>query len=128
MIRRGLTLTDSSVNGTVMHFYPSPQEREVVWVASQFFYSPFNAPDFVSHPLPLTSIPSSRFSETETVVVLSMLIARYEISIQDEPQFRGETFEQKQKRVLEARTELTTTPVRVSLAFRRRKAGSTKVR
>ena len=55
-----------------------------------------------------------------------MVISRYEISIQDEPQFRGETFEQKQKRVLTGQAGITTTPVRVPLVFKRRDVGFSK--
>jgi len=48
-----------------------------------------------------------RFSETEAAAVLTILISRYTISIKDEPQFAGETFEQRKARVLDARSILT---------------------
>lgn len=48
-----------------------------------------------------------RFAETEGVAVLTLLISRYTISIKDEPQFVGETYEQRKARVLDAQSILT---------------------
>ncbi|KAG2062586.1 cytochrome P450 [Suillus decipiens] len=47
------------------------------------------------------------FSETEGAAVLTILISQYTISIKDEPQFAGETYEQRKARVLHAQTMLT---------------------
>jgi hypothetical protein len=49
----------------------------------------------------------SRFSETEGAAVLTLLLSRYTISIKDEPQFVGETYEQRKARVLDAQSILT---------------------
>ncbi|KAG1748243.1 614 534 cytochrome P450, partial [Suillus paluster] len=61
-----------------------------------------------------------KFSETEGTAVLTILLSRYTISIKDEPQFAGETFEQRKARVLNARSQLTLAPTRLPLVFRRR--------
>ncbi|KAI0093992.1 614/534 cytochrome P450, partial [Irpex rosettiformis] len=61
-----------------------------------------------------------RFFEVEGVAILAMLVSRYKIEVKDEPQFAGETFEQRQERVLRARPGVTLTPVRVPLVFQRR--------
>ena len=50
-----------------------------------------------------------RFSETEAVPILSLIIARYRVEVQNEPQFASETFEQKRERILTAETRITTT-------------------
>ncbi|KAF8622696.1 hypothetical protein AX15_006794 [Amanita polypyramis BW_CC] len=61
-----------------------------------------------------------RFTETESLAVLCMIISRYRIEIKDEAQFRGESFETKKERVLRAQPGLTLTPIRVPLTFKRR--------
>ncbi|PBK85291.1 cytochrome P450 [Armillaria gallica] len=58
-----------------------------------------------------------KFSETEGVAVLTMLISRYKITVNGKP---GETFEEKKERVLKTRMGITLTPVHVPLVFTRR--------
>ena len=41
-----------------------------------------------------------RFNETEGVAALTSIISRYKIEIQDEPQFKHETFEECKSRIL----------------------------
>ena len=52
-----------------------------------------------------------RFAETEGVAVLTMLVSQYKITIKEEPQFAGETFDERKSRVLSARAGLTLTYV-----------------
>ncbi|KAJ3484829.1 hypothetical protein NLI96_g5370 [Meripilus lineatus] len=61
-----------------------------------------------------------RFAELESIVTLTMFISKYRVGIKDEPQFAGETFEQKKERVLDTIPRLTLTPVRIPLVFKRR--------
>ncbi|TFK73973.1 cytochrome P450 [Pluteus cervinus] len=61
-----------------------------------------------------------RFFETEGIAILTMLVARYKIEVKEEPQFVGETFEERKARILTTRPGLTLTPVRVPLVFKRR--------
>jgi cytochrome P450 len=61
-----------------------------------------------------------KFFETEGIAILTMLVSHYKISIKEELQFAGETFEQRKARVLAARAGLTVTPLRVPLVFTRR--------
>ncbi|KAF8172489.1 cytochrome P450 [Pholiota molesta] len=58
--------------------------------------------------------------ETEAIAILTVLLARYRIVPKDEPEFTGETFEQRKARVLACRAGLTLTPLRVPLTFIRR--------
>lgn len=44
-----------------------------------------------------------RFSETQAVAILSVLISRYKVSVKEEPQFAAETFEQRKARLLKAK-------------------------
>jgi len=62
-----------------------------------------------------------RFAETELIAMLTILISRFKVEVLDEPQFAGETFEQRKTRVLATIFGLTVTPVRVPLVFKRRK-------
>ena len=48
-----------------------------------------------------------RFFETEAIAILVMLISRYKIELPDEPEFAGETFEEKKKRLFAATQGLT---------------------
>ena len=52
-------------------------------------------------------LPFNRFFETEGIAVLAMLVSQYKITIQEEPQFAGETFEERKSRILSARQGLT---------------------
>ncbi|PBK63872.1 614/534 cytochrome P450 [Armillaria solidipes] len=58
-----------------------------------------------------------KFSETEGVAVLTMLISKYKITIRGRP---GETFQEKRERILKTRMGITLTPVHVPLVFTRR--------
>ncbi|KLO08417.1 cytochrome P450 [Schizopora paradoxa] len=61
-----------------------------------------------------------RFAETEMVAMLTILILRYKVEILEEPEFAGETFEERKARVLATRFGLTLSPERVPLVFKRR--------
>ena len=69
--------------------------------ASTLHYSPLlkQTPNFL------------RFFETEATAILALLISRYKVSIKEEPQFAGETFEQRKERILRARPGVTLTYV-----------------
>ncbi|OSD01453.1 cytochrome P450 [Trametes coccinea BRFM310] len=60
------------------------------------------------------------FAETESVAVLSTIISRYKVEVLEEPQFAGETFEQRKARLLKSQQSLTVYPERAPLVFRRR--------
>jgi hypothetical protein len=50
---------------------------------------------------------SSRFAEIEGIAVITMLVSRYKIEIKEEPEFAGETFEERYARIT-AFTEVLT--------------------
>ena len=51
----------------------------------------------------------ARFSETESLAILSVLLARYRVEVKEEPQFAGETFEQRRERLLKVKAGITST-------------------
>jgi len=61
-----------------------------------------------------------RFAEVESIVALTMVVAKYKITVKEEPQFASETFQQRRDRVLAHKPVLTLTPVRVPLVFTKR--------
>ncbi|EDR04917.1 uncharacterized protein LACBIDRAFT_303797 [Laccaria bicolor S238N-H82] len=61
-----------------------------------------------------------RFFETEGIAILTMLVTKYKITVKEEPQFAGETFEQRKERIMKAIGAITLTPIRVPLVFSRR--------
>ena len=85
----------------------------------------------------LYAIFFSRFFETESIAVIAMMILKYRIEVKEEPEFIGETFEERFARITASKIYLTNTyandltsslgmpefscsPSRVPLVFRRR--------
>ena len=50
-----------------------------------------------------------KFSETESVAVLAMVVLRYRVEVKEEPKFRGETFDERWERVFRSRPGVTMT-------------------
>jgi len=53
--------------------------------------------------------PRRRFFETEGIAILTMFVAKYKITVKEEPQFAGETFEQRKARILKLHVVITLT-------------------
>lgn len=50
-----------------------------------------------------------RFTETESVAVLTMIVRNYRVGVLDEPQFAGESEEQRRERVLRSKSGVSST-------------------
>ncbi|KAI0048917.1 cytochrome P450 [Auriscalpium vulgare] len=61
-----------------------------------------------------------KFFETEAIAIMCAIISKYKVEVKEEPEFANETFEERRARVLGSKSGLTTTPIRVPLAFKRR--------
>ncbi|KAH9962276.1 cytochrome P450 [Lactifluus volemus] len=61
-----------------------------------------------------------RFAEIEGIAVITMLVSRYKIEVKEEPEFAGETFEERYARITAFKEGLTLAPSRVPLVLRRR--------
>ena len=55
-----------------------------------------------------SSCEVSRFFETEGIAIMTMLVSRYKIEIKEEPEFAGETFEERYARITAFDQGLTT--------------------
>jgi len=51
---------------------------------------------------------SSRFAETEAIAVINMIVSRYRFEVKEEPEFAGETFEERYARIMSFDQILTT--------------------
>ena len=58
-----------------------------------------------------------RFFETEGLAVMTMMVSKYKIEIKEEPEFAGETFEERYARVTASRESLTTTQVKSIISY-----------
>ncbi|KAK1218093.1 hypothetical protein PQX77_019252 [Marasmius sp. AFHP31] len=61
-----------------------------------------------------------KFSETEGIAILTILISKYKISLKEEPQFAGETIAEKKARIFATKPGITISPIRMPLVFTRR--------
>ena len=50
-----------------------------------------------------------RFFETEGIAVMTMLVSKYKIEVKEEPEFAGETFDERYARITAFRQSLTIT-------------------
>jgi cytochrome P450 len=61
-----------------------------------------------------------RFGETEAIAVINMLVSKYRLEVKEEPEFAGESFEERYARITAFDEGITTIPVRMPLVFKRR--------
>ncbi|KAG2144406.1 cytochrome P450 [Suillus bovinus] len=116
VVPKGLELT-LDVPG--LHYNPKYWEDPFTFKPERFL-GDWNRDAFLPFSSGYRGCVGRKFSETEGAAVLTMLISQYTISIKDEPQFAGETYEQRKARVLDARSIITLAPTRLPLVFKRR--------
>ncbi|KAL1715836.1 cytochrome P450 [Schizophyllum commune] len=97
------------------NYWDSPEEFR-----PERFLGDYNKDAFVPFSAGARACLGRKFAETEGVAMMVSLISRYKFEVMEEPQFAGETFAQRQERVLKTAVGLTLTPARVPLTFRRR--------
>ena len=92
--------------GRAMRSSPSAAARGRVSDAGQFS-GPVNSLIINGSRVAFCGNSHLRFSETEAVAIISLLVSRYKIEVKDEPQFAGETFEQRKERLLRFGASIT---------------------
>ncbi|KAF8183648.1 cytochrome P450 [Pholiota molesta] len=111
--------TDITLNLTGLHYNPRYWKDPHTFKPSRFLEDwPRDA--FIPFSAGARACLGRKFAETEGIAILTMLVSHYKIVVKDEPEFAGETFEQRKARVLACRAGLTITPLRVPLTFIRR--------
>lgn len=116
VVPKGLSL---NLDIAGLHYNPKYWEDPFTFKPERFL-GDWNRDAFLSFSSGYRGCVGRKFAETEGAAVLTLLISRYTISIKDEPQFVGETFEQRKARVLDAQSILTLAPTRLPLVFTRR--------
>ncbi|KAK7682022.1 hypothetical protein QCA50_014986 [Cerrena zonata] len=108
-----------SLNFYALHYNPKYWENPHAFKPSRFLgdwprdaFMPFSAGS--------RSCIGRRFAELESMVVLAMIVKNYKIAVKEEPQFAGETLEQRKERLFQVTFAITQAPVRVPLVFTKR--------
>ncbi|KAG0693434.1 cytochrome P450 [Suillus ampliporus] len=115
-VPEGVTLT-LDIPG--LHYNPKYWEDPYTFKPERFL-GDWNRDAFLPFSGGYRACTGRKFAETEATAVLTILLSRYTISIKDEPQFAGETYEQRKARILNAHSRLTLAPTRLPLVFKRR--------
>ncbi|KAN0127112.1 cytochrome P450 [Lactarius tabidus] len=130
------TLTVNNADGGKTTF-PVPAGTDIVFHAPGLHYNPtywkdpytFRPQRFLEDYPRDAFLPFSagaraclgrRFFETESIAVITMMMLKYRVEVKQEPEFAGETLEQRFARITASEQYLTNTPDRVPLVFKRR--------
>ncbi|ESK89553.1 cytochrome p450 [Moniliophthora roreri MCA 2997] len=112
--------TEIVVHTTGVHYNPRYWKDPHEFRPERFLDGNWPRDAFIPFSVGARSCLGRRFSEIESVAILSTLVKHYRIRILDEACYRGEKFEQRKERVLKAQWGITLTPTRVPLQFTRR--------
>ncbi|KAG5731294.1 putative cytochrome P450, partial [Termitomyces sp. T112] len=111
-----------SINVAGLHYNSRYWKDPMSFKPSRFLEKDWPRDAFLPFSAGARACLGRRFFETEGIAILTMLVSRYKIQVKDEPQFAGETFEQRKDRILACKAGLTLTPIRVPLEFKLRDA------
>lgn len=111
--------SDVTIDFAALHYNPRYWDEPHAFRPSRFLKVwPRDA--FLPFSIGTRACLGRKFFETEGIAILTKMISRYKIEVKEEPQFAGETFEQKKARILKTRLVLTLTPIKVPLVFKLR--------
>ncbi|KAF4621313.1 hypothetical protein D9613_000776 [Agrocybe pediades] len=108
-----------AINTPGLHYNPRYWENPEEFKPSRFLKE-YNKDAFIPFSAGARACLGRKFFETEGIAVLTMMVLNYKITVKEEPQFAGETFEQTKARIFQTKNALTLTPIRVPLTFTRR--------
>ncbi|KAF9039207.1 cytochrome P450 [Panaeolus papilionaceus] len=108
--------TKVALNTPALHYNPRYWDDPMAFKPSRFLKE-YNRNAFIPFSAGPRACLGRKFTETEVIAALTMIISRYRVSITEEPQFANESFEQRKARVLSTVNILTLTPKRIPLTF-----------
>ncbi|KZT39771.1 cytochrome P450 [Sistotremastrum suecicum HHB10207 ss-3] len=111
--------TNITLNTPGLHYNPKYWKDPETFNPDRFLEE-YNKDAFVPFSSGARACIGRKFGETEAVAVLSKLISKYTVAVMDEPQYRGETIEERRERIFKSDITITLTPERVPLVFKRR--------
>ncbi|CAE6434477.1 unnamed protein product [Rhizoctonia solani] len=106
---------------TAVHYNPTHWSEPEKFRPKRFL-EPYNKDAFLAFSIGPRSCLGRKFAETESIVALAMLLARYEVKI-DEEKFSsipGESHLEREARLLDPIQTITLVPARLPLVFKRR--------
>ncbi|KAK1227361.1 hypothetical protein PQX77_009645 [Marasmius sp. AFHP31] len=112
--------TNLVIHATGVHYNPRYWKDPYEFRPDRFM-GEWNRDAFIPFSVGARSCIGRRFSEVESIAILTVLVKKYKISVLEEPEFKHESFEARKERVLRAQFGITHTPIRVPLTFTRRK-------
>ncbi|KAJ2913373.1 hypothetical protein MD484_g7050, partial [Candolleomyces efflorescens] len=92
-----------------LHYNPKYWPDPYAFKPERFMPGDWPRDAFVPFSLGPHACLGRRFFETEATAILALLISRYKVSIKEEPQFAGESFEQKKERIFTTKHLLSLT-------------------
>ncbi|QRW25090.1 cytochrome P450 family protein [Rhizoctonia solani] len=106
---------------TAVHYNPTHWSEPEKFRPKRFL-EPYNKDAFLAFSIGPRSCLGRKFAETESIVALAMLLARYEVGIDDErfPNIPGESKLEREARLLDPIQTITLVPARLPLVFKRR--------
>ncbi|KIJ37005.1 hypothetical protein M422DRAFT_260653 [Sphaerobolus stellatus SS14] len=117
-IPKGSKLT---LNTTGLHYNPRYWEDPNAFKPSRFMASDWPRDAFMPFSGGARACLGKRFAETESVVILAMIISRYKIELANPEQYEGLTSREKRDKLLATKAGITTTPIKVPLVFKLRR-------
>lgn len=112
--------TQLQISAPGVHYNPRYWEDPHAFKPSRFLNPDWPRDAFIPFSAGPRACIGRKFFETEGIAILTMLVTKYKITVKEEPQFAGETFEQRKERIMKAIGAITLTPIRVPLVFSRR--------
>ncbi|CAE7126410.1 unnamed protein product, partial [Rhizoctonia solani] len=106
---------------TAVHYNPTYWSEPEKFRPKRFL-EPHNKDAFLAFSIGSRSCLGRKFAETEGIVALAMLIARYEIKVDEQkfPTIPGESILEREARLLDPVQHITLAPARLPLVFKRR--------
>ncbi|KAE9391410.1 cytochrome P450 [Gymnopus androsaceus JB14] len=112
--------TSIELNAVGLHYNPRYWKNPEEFRPSRFLHPDWPRDAFIPFSAGPRACIGRKFSESEAIAVLTMLVSKYKIEVKEEPQFASETFEERKARVTASKPGVTMTPIRVPLVFKRR--------